>query len=117
VRLVVWVVIAALGLTTLLRTSEIGYEVLRIAGAILPGLARRTGVAVSWAGTPRRTHPVRLLGSGSSRAADQPAQPQGRVFFVAFLPAFIPRGASGRYDTAVRRQSSCCSPGPTGWCC
>jgi threonine/homoserine/homoserine lactone efflux protein len=91
--LVVWVVVAALGLTTLLRTSEIGYEVLRIAGAVYLGWL---GVQAWRSRGPDPTaRPTRsgLLGSGYfAGLLTNLLNPKVGVFFVAFLPAFIPRG-------------------------
>jgi threonine/homoserine/homoserine lactone efflux protein len=92
--LVVWVAAAALGLSAVLRASEVGYEVLRIAGAAY----------LFWLG-------VQALRASRRPAADAPAgrsgvlgtgfvaglltnllNPKVGVFFVTFLPGFVPRG-------------------------
>jgi threonine/homoserine/homoserine lactone efflux protein len=99
--LLVWAVAAALGLSALLRVSHLGYDILRFAGACYLiwlgvnslGLVRRTrpatgrgepaGSAVSGAGWGR----VYLNGLLSNLF-----NPKIGVFFVAFLPGFIPAG-------------------------
>jgi threonine/homoserine/homoserine lactone efflux protein len=118
--LLVWAVAAALGLSELLRVSRAGYDVVRFAGAayliwlgasslgLRPGRFRRGSASH---GADERGEP----GGRPRPAADQAGQlsPPGRagwgrvylngllsnlfnpkigVFFIAFLPGFIPAG-------------------------
>lgn len=93
--LVVWVGTAALGLSAVLRASRTGYDVLRIVGAaylLYLGIqslrARRLPMDDS---LPRRG----LLGSGyGAGLATNLLNPKVGVFFVTFLPGFVPHGAS-----------------------
>ncbi len=98
--LAVWVCAAALGLSALLRASHDAYAALRIAGAaylIWLGVqslrARRPAL-----GTPDelgRPSAGRggLLGTGyGAGLATDLLNPKVGVFFVTFLPAFVPRG-------------------------
>ena len=92
----VWVTAAALGLTAILRASHDGYLVLRIAGAVyltyfglqaLRSRALRQPVEVS---TPKTS----LVGRGyRAGLTTDLLNPKVGVFFITFLPAFIPRGA------------------------
>jgi threonine/homoserine/homoserine lactone efflux protein len=103
--LAVWAVAAALGLSELLRVSHVGYDILRLAGAAyliwlgVTSLRSRRGAAAAAAG-------------GAGEPAGRPAgrargwrvylngllsnlvNPKIGVFFVAFLPGFIPARAS-----------------------
>jgi threonine/homoserine/homoserine lactone efflux protein len=97
--LVIWVLAASLGLAAVLRASHTGYEVLRYVGGAyllyigiqaLRSRAAPTGVGEGHA--PRRYGP--LLGSGYvAGLATDLLNPKVGVFFVTFLPAFVPRGA------------------------
>lgn len=98
--LVVWVGTASLGLSALLRASRTGYDVLRIAGAAyllylgVQSLRART-VRMEDGPTddalPRRS----LLGFGyGAGVATDLLNPKVGVFFVTFLPGFVPHGAS-----------------------
>jgi threonine/homoserine/homoserine lactone efflux protein len=90
--LAVWVAAAAFGLSALLRASHTGYVVLKIAG----------GVYLIWLGVqslrlrrlaerPQR----RLLGRGFvAGLATDLLNPKVGVFFVTFLPGFVPHGYS-----------------------
>jgi threonine/homoserine/homoserine lactone efflux protein len=98
--LVVWVVSASLGLSALLRASHTGYDVLRyVGGAYLlwigvQALRGRTAPAGDGADVvePRRYGP--LLGSGYvAGLATDLLNPKVGVFFVTFLPAFVPHGS------------------------
>jgi len=92
--LAIWVAAAALGLAALLRASHFGFEVLRIAGAAY----------LIWLGVQSlrlRHHraeqpaPARggLLGSGFvAGLLTDLLNPKVGVFFVTFLPAFVPHG-------------------------
>jgi threonine/homoserine/homoserine lactone efflux protein len=92
----VWVSAASLGLTAILRASHDGYLALRIAGAIyltyfgLQALrSRALGQPVD-ACTPRRS----LVGRGyRAGLATDLLNPKVGVFFITFMPAFIPHGA------------------------
>jgi threonine/homoserine/homoserine lactone efflux protein len=98
--LTIWALAAALGLSALLRVSQVGYDVLRFAGAgyliwlgvTSLGLRHRTAEpAVPAAsrvrpGTGGRAYLNGLLSNLFN--------PKISVFFMAFLPAFIPAGVS-----------------------
>ena len=98
--LVVWVTAASLGLSAVLRASHTGYDVLRYVGGAyliyigvqsLRSRAAPTSVTAT-ARVPRRYGP--LLGSGYvSGLATDLLNPKVGVFFVTFLPAFVPPGA------------------------
>jgi threonine/homoserine/homoserine lactone efflux protein len=92
----VWVTAASLGLTAILRASHDGYLALRIAGALyltyfgLQALrSRALGQSVD-SSTPRRS----LVGRGyRAGLATDLLNPKVGVFFITFMPAFIPHGA------------------------
>jgi threonine/homoserine/homoserine lactone efflux protein len=106
--LTVWIGATALGLSALLRASEVGYELLKIAGACyLVWIGARSLLSV------RRTQaevaleddgpmaPARTLG-GSGFAAGfltDLLNPKVGVFFVSFLPGFVPDGYSVGWTT------------------
>jgi threonine/homoserine/homoserine lactone efflux protein len=110
----VWAVAAALGLAALVRASELGYDALRLAGA---GYLIWLGVMSlrSRSGSLREaTYPTKLgnhehNGSVLWRRGRMYAMgtlsnllnPKIGVFFVAFLPGFIPAGASIGVASAV----------------
>ena len=88
-----WVAAAALGLSALLRASEDAYLALRIVGAIyliwlgISSLRSR--------GQPTPEQPARrgLVGQGfSAGLATDLLNPKVGVFFVTFLPGFVPAG-------------------------
>jgi threonine/homoserine/homoserine lactone efflux protein len=95
-----WGVFAALGLTALLAASEVAYDVMRLAGAVVLvgfGLqairaARRGGEAslVDAAGTPAQRSGWRSYRSGLLLNL---ANPKAGIFAMAFLPQFVPAGA------------------------
>ncbi|MBX6389698.1 MAG: LysE family translocator [Frankia sp.] len=107
--LVVWVIAAALGLAALLHASEDAYLVLRVVGAVylcwlgvqalrarssaLPALDAAGGEdEATAAGRTRRRRG--LLGTGfTSGLATDLLNPKVGVFFVSFLPGFIPEGS------------------------
>lgn len=103
----VWVIAAALGLSALLRASQAGYVVLKIAGAaylIWLGvqslrmrrltMAAERGAPTVGPGASASTR-KRLLGRGFVAGfATDLLNPKVGVFFVTFLPGFVPRGYS-----------------------
>jgi threonine/homoserine/homoserine lactone efflux protein len=109
--LVVWVGVAALGLSAVLRASHDAYLALRIAGAVYliwlgwQSLAHRSsrknapalGDAESDAHTAQASGGARsrrtMLGSGYfAGLATNLLNPKVGVFFVTFLPGFVPAG-------------------------
>jgi threonine/homoserine/homoserine lactone efflux protein len=96
--LVVWVVAASLGLAAVLRASHTGYDVLRyVGGAYLlwvgvQALRSRTALTGGTEqGAQSRYGP--LLGSGFvAGLATDLLNPKVGVFFVSFLPGFVPHG-------------------------
>ncbi len=106
--LAVWVTAAALGLSALLRASENGYTALRILGAVylvwlgvqslrprrddgVPGVAfdgPDAGTDFAPAAPGRRSF---VSGYGAGLATDL-LNPKVGVFFVTFLPGFVPHG-------------------------
>lgn len=97
--LAVWVGAAAFGLSGLLRASHEGYTVLRIAGGaylLWLGVQSVRSRAVEPASVHVLSAPGRrggLLGTGfRAGLATDLLNPKVGVFFVTFLPAFIPRG-------------------------
>lgn len=102
--LAVWAVSASLGLSSLLRTSEIGYDVLRVLGAAyllwlgvqsLRSLTRRRAgdvAADDAAADDERTSRPKLGRSGFAAGfLTDVLNPKVGVFFVSFLPGFVPR--------------------------
>jgi threonine/homoserine/homoserine lactone efflux protein len=93
--LTVWVCAAALGLAAVLRASEVGYDILRIVGATyLVWL----GVQ-AWRNRGRIEEAPRgrggVLGTGFfAGLLTNLLNPKVGVFFVTFLPGFVPRGDS-----------------------
>jgi threonine/homoserine/homoserine lactone efflux protein len=101
--LLVWVVGAVLGLSALLRASHDGYTALRVAGGVylvwlgVQSLRARTS-PLDPAAAPRRS----LLGTGYvAGLATDLLNPKVGVFFVTFLPAFVPHGRSVGTTTAA----------------
>jgi RhtB (resistance to homoserine/threonine) family protein len=99
VGLTIWISVAALGLAAVLRASEIAYAALRVAGAaylVWLGIqslraVRRpaTETAAAEAAPPRRG----LLGNGfTAGLVTNLLNPKVGVFFVTFLPGFVPHG-------------------------
>ena len=100
--LTVWVLAAALGIAALLRASEVGYTVLRVVGALylvfLGIQAFRTRGAV--AEEPRGRGA--LLGTGfRAGVLTNLLNPKVGVFFVTFLPGFVPEGTSVPWMTVA----------------
>lgn len=104
--LVVWVAAATLGLSALLQASEVGYDVLKVAGAcylIWIGVRsllsiRRTAAEVAVEGDGPMAPAPMLTGrspGGSGFAAGfltDVLNPKVGVFFVSFMPGFVPDG-------------------------
>ncbi|MDQ6649233.1 MAG: LysE family translocator [Actinomycetota bacterium] len=102
--LAVWVGAAALGLSALLRASTLGYTALRVAGAVylvclgvqaLRSSRRPAGPAAEpLAGQPVPTGRTGVLGVGYwAGLVTNLLNPKVGVFFVTFLPGFVPSGA------------------------
>jgi threonine/homoserine/homoserine lactone efflux protein len=102
VGLTIWVTAATAGIAALLRASEVGYDALRIVGAcylIFLGIqAWRTRGRVGDAPQARDG----LLGTGfRAGVLTNLLNPKVGVFFVTFLPGFVPAGTSIAAMTAV----------------
>jgi threonine/homoserine/homoserine lactone efflux protein len=100
--LTVWVLGAALGLAAMLEASEVGYAVLRIVGA---GYLVFLGVQ-AWRSRGQVAHPEMarrsVLGTGfRAGVLTNLLNPKVGVFFVTFLPGFVPAGASVFWTTAM----------------
>lgn len=101
--LVVWLVVAAAGLSALLAASRTGYEVLKILGALYLGwlgartlwsLRHRDSAADDGESTSAPGGRKRLGHSGFVLGlATDVLNPKVGVFFVTFLPQFIPHTA------------------------
>lgn len=88
--LTVWIVSASVGLAALLKASEVGYTVLRIVGAAY--LVAMGVQALRARGSLRHGS---LLGTGYlAGLACNLFNPKVGIFFVTFLPGFVPSGAS-----------------------
>ncbi|MBL7495869.1 LysE family translocator [Frankia sp. CNm7] len=94
--LAVWVVAAALGLSALLTASHDGYLALRIVGAAylcwmgFATLRAKPHSSPDVVAEPRRS----LIGTGyTAGLLTDLLNPKVGVFFVSFLPSFIPEGA------------------------
>jgi threonine/homoserine/homoserine lactone efflux protein len=93
--LTVWVVTASLGLSALLEASRDGYTALRIAGAIyliwLGTQSWRSRTVTEPSAVVRP--PRRIVGSGyGAGLITDLLNPKVGVFFVTFLPGFVPHG-------------------------
>ena len=106
--LVVWIVATALGLSALLQASEVGYAVLKVVGAcylVWIGVrsllsVRRTSAEVAAEGDGPMA-PARMLGGSgfASGFLTDLLNPKVGVFFVSFLPGFVPDGYSVGWTT------------------
>ncbi|MEO9139055.1 MAG: LysE family translocator [Jatrophihabitans sp.] len=94
VGLTVWVGVAALGLAAVLRASEVAYEVLRVAGAIyLVWLGVQSLRSLRRAASASASERRSLVGTGFvAGLVTNLLNPKVGVFFVTFLPGFVPRG-------------------------
>jgi threonine/homoserine/homoserine lactone efflux protein len=103
--LTVWALAAALGLSALLRVSHVAYDVLRFCGAaylIWLGAASLGAFRRRGTGRSRPAPDLAALGQAPARPGraylngmlSNLLNPKISVFFMAFLPAFVPAGAS-----------------------
>jgi threonine/homoserine/homoserine lactone efflux protein len=95
--LVVWITVAVLGLTAVLRASHVGYDVLRIVGAAyLMWLGVQSFRARGVEGASDEAEPAGrggLVGTGfRGGLLTNLLNPKVGVFFVTFLPGFVPHG-------------------------
>jgi threonine/homoserine/homoserine lactone efflux protein len=97
--LYVWALLAAAGLSALVAASEVGFIVLRVAGAVvLVVLGLRSWRAVlrdKYAAAGEEVEALDTGGTRPSRAFGegvlvQLANPKAAVFMVAFYPQFVP---------------------------
>jgi len=79
---------AALGLATLVRASQIGYTVVRACGA---AYLIYLGAMLLWRGRSSRDHEADA--EAQAGIGTNMFNPKVGVFFVSFLPVFIPKGA------------------------
>lgn len=102
VGLTVWVGAATLGVAALLRASEIGYDVLRLVGAaylVFLGVQAWRSRGATQAPVDGRNG---VLGTGfRAGVLTNLLNPKVGVFFVTFLPGFVPAGASVPLATAA----------------
>lgn len=94
--LLLWITAAVLGLAALLRASEVAYTVLRVAGAVyLVWLGVQSLRARAAQVNPSATGHSLLGGTGYwAGLLSNVLNPKVGVFFVTFLPAFVPSGAA-----------------------
>jgi threonine/homoserine/homoserine lactone efflux protein len=91
----VWATAVALGLGALLAASEFGYAVLRWSGA-----AYLVWIGYKMLRYPRRSFLAAGRGTGGGREAfargflTNLLNPKVGIFYVSFLPQFVPEGAS-----------------------
>lgn len=95
--LAVWMTAAALGLTALLRASHDGYLVLRLVGAaylLVMGVQALRARVLGQPVDPAAGAPRTLVGRGyRAGLLTDLLNPKVGVFFITFLPAFVPRHA------------------------
>jgi threonine/homoserine/homoserine lactone efflux protein len=97
-----WVLAAAFGLAAMLEASEVGYAALRIVGACYLVFL---GVQ-AWRSRGRVDEPAEqrasILGTGfRAGLLTNLFNPKVGVFFVTFLPGFVPDGASVLWTTLL----------------
>jgi threonine/homoserine/homoserine lactone efflux protein len=102
--LVIWVTSAVVGIAALLRASEIGYDVLRAAGAcylVWLGVQawRSRGVVESDAAGQAAKGGILGIGFRAGILTNL-LNPKVGVCFVTFLPGFVPADSSGALTTA-----------------
>jgi RhtB (resistance to homoserine/threonine) family protein len=95
--LALWSVAAALGLSALLAASEVGYNVVRVAGGLyliwLGVQSLRSHAAVAVTPTEAPPMPMPMHRAYLSGVLSNLLNPKIGVFFVTFLPGFVPIGA------------------------
>ena len=90
-----WMLAATLGLSSLLRASQVGYDALRLAGGVYliylgsSTLWRTRTVSACERGAGRSTP----LGGYFAGLYTNLLNPKVGIFFLSFLPAFVPKGA------------------------
>ncbi len=100
--LTVWVAAAALGIAALLHASQIGYDVLRGVGACYLIYLGITAFLSRGATQEQPQGRAGVLGTGyRAGVLTNLLNPKVGVFFVTFLPGFIPHGSSAGLMTAV----------------
>jgi len=93
--LLCWVVTAALGLSAVLRASADAYLALRIAGAVYLVWLGITSLRSRGQAAPGQPTRRSLVGHGfPAGLATDLLNPKVGVFFVTFLPGFVPAGYS-----------------------
>ena len=91
--LALWVSGAALGLSALLRASHVGYEVLRVAGAAYLVWLGISAWRARGGEQPTLDRRGGVLGTGFLAGLfTNLLNPKVGVFFVTFLPGFVPHG-------------------------
>jgi threonine/homoserine/homoserine lactone efflux protein len=101
--LVVWVAAAALGLSGLLRASEVGYDALKVVGAVYLvtiGVLSLRSIRRSAATPDSSTSSGRGRSGFTAGLLTDVLNPKVGVFFITFLPGFIPAGYSVGWTTA-----------------
>ena len=110
--LTVWALAAALGLSALLRVSHVAYDVLRFCGAaylIWLGMTSLVNFRRERTDRARPAPDITALGQAPARPGraylngmlSNLLNPKISVFFMAFLPAFVPAGASASQFSLV----------------
>jgi threonine/homoserine/homoserine lactone efflux protein len=110
--LLAWAVAAAFGLSALLQVSHLGYDAVRLAGACY---LLWLGTSSLWASRRPHAGPADAP-AGPAGPAPEPAgwrrvylngllsnllNPKIGVFFIAFMPGFIPAGAPALFPLAL----------------
>ncbi len=93
--LALWSMAAALGLSALLATSRIGYDIVRVAGGLyLVWLGIQSLRSRGTVPTPQtEVAPTPMHRAYLSGVLSNLLNPKIGVFFVTFLPGFVPAGA------------------------
>ena len=94
--LLLWITVTVLGLAALLRATEVAYTVLRIVGAAYLVWLGAQSLLVRGARLDARQSGHSPLGGTGYWAGllSNVLNPKVGVFFVTFLPAFVPSGAA-----------------------
>jgi threonine/homoserine/homoserine lactone efflux protein len=108
VGILFWAIAASFGVATILRASADLYMVFRVVciayvlwlalGALRAAVRRRTGVAVA---EPARVQRLRMAWGFRRALVTALLNPKLGVFFVVFLPQFIPTGTSSQGMTML----------------